>query len=177
MERVISLITIKRRLGEISIAFGYVCVGLLVSGILFYLTPFKHLNIIEPLPKKIAPVTFYKLLKQNPDSYLLIDIRAEEFRSQEYPEGSLSIPLNILAGEVNALPRNKSIVIFCESNFSATAAYHVLQNNGFLDLQIIDGGRMGWNQAGLPLIQGTDAQKELANQIIELKNKLNTLKR
>lgn len=155
----------------------YIGIGLLIGVILFYLTPLKHLNIIEPIPKKIKPVAFYEAFNKNPDKYLLIDIRSEEFRAQEYPEWSVYIPLNTLAGEINALPRDKSIVIFCESNFSATAAYHVLQNNGFLDLQIIDGGRTMWKQAGLPLIQGTDAQKQLANKIIDLKSNLIKLTR
>ncbi len=167
----------RRRLTTVGIPLGYIGIGLLIGGILFYLTPLKHLNVIEPLPKKIQPAVFYEAFKKNPGKYLLIDIRSEEFRAQEYPEGSLHIPLNTLAGEVTALPRNKSVVIFCESNFSATAAYHVLQNNGFLDLQIIDGGRTAWKQAGLPLIQGTDAQKQLANELIDLKTKLIKLTR
>ncbi len=167
----------RHKLATAGIPLGYIGIGLLIGGILFYLTPLKHLNIIEPIPKKIQPVVFYEAFKKNPGKYLLIDIRSEEFRAQEYPEGSLHIPLNTLAGEVNALPRDKSMVIFCESNFSATAAYHILQNNGFLDLQIVDGGRTAWRQAGLPLIQGTDAQKQLANEIIDLKTKLIKLTR
>lgn len=165
------------KLTAVGIPLGYVGIGLLIGGILFYLTPLKHLNVIEPLPKKIQPAIFYEAFKKNPSTYLLIDIRSEEFRAQEYPEGSLYVPLNTLAGEVNALPRNRSVVVFCESNFSATAAYHVLQNNGFLDVQMIDGGRTAWKQAGLPLIQGTDAQKRLANEIIDSKIKLIKLTR
>lgn len=146
--------------------------GLLLGGILFYLTPLKHINIVEPLPKKISPVEFYEKFQKEKGKYLLIDIRSEEYRAQEYPEGSVYIPLNTLVGEINALPRNKSIVIFCESNFSATAAYHVLQNNGFLDLQIIDGGRTNWKKEGLPLIEGLDEQKKIANDIIYWKGQL-----
>ena len=167
----------RHKLTAVGTSLGYIGMGLLIGGILFYLTPLKHLNVIEPLPKKIQPSVLYEAFKKNPGKYLLIDIRSEEFRAQEYPEGSLHIPLNTLAGEVNALPRNKSVVIFCESNFSATAAYHVVQNNGFLDLQIVDGGRTSWKQAGLPLIQGTDAGKQLANEVIDLKTKLIKLTR
>lgn len=153
-------------------ALVYMVLGLLLGGILFYLTPLKHLNVIQPLPKKIQPETFYSSFQKNPDGYLLIDIRSEEFRAQEYPRGSIHIPLSVLVAEINALPHDRSIVIFCESNFSASAAYHILQNNGFLDIQIIDGGRTAWRGAGLPLEQGSEEQKQIAKKIIESKNEL-----
>ena len=155
----------------------YVLIGLCIGGVIFYLTPLKHISIIKPLPSKVKPEVFYELYKKAPEEYLLIDIRSVEFRALEFPERSIHIPLNELAGEIDALPRNKKIVIFCESNFSATAAYHVLQNNGFLNLQIMDQGRQGWKDANLPLVQTSDKQKEIANQIIELKSALTKLLR
>lgn len=167
----------RRTLTTLAFPIGYIGIGLLIGGILFYLTPLKHITILQPAVKKIQPTVFYEAFQKNPDRYLLIDIRSEEFRAQEYVKQSIHIPLNVLVGELNALPKDKSIVIFCESNFSASAAYHVLQNNGFLDVRIIDGGRGAWKEAGLPLVQGTDMQKQVASEIINLKNQLRTLAR
>lgn len=167
----------RRTLAAFASPVGYIGIGLLIGGILFYLTPLKHITILRPAVKKIQPVAFYEAFKKDSGRYLLIDIRSEEFRAQEYPDQSLHIPLNVIVGELNALPKDKQIVIFCESNFSAGAAYHVLQNNGFLNVRIIDGGRDAWKQAGLPLIQGTTEQKRTSDEITNLKSQLRKLAR
>ncbi|MBI4134510.1 MAG: rhodanese-like domain-containing protein [Candidatus Sungbacteria bacterium] len=163
------LLAIVRRY---SVPAACILAGLLLAAILFYLTPLHDVTIIEPAIKKTSPEAIHRAISEHPEKYLMIDIRSEEFYALEYPSQSVHIPLNVLAGEVNALPRDKSIVIFCESNFSASAAYHVLKNNGFLDVQIVDGGRTAWKEAGLPLVETSKARQDIGNEIINLKTKL-----
>jgi len=154
---------------------GYVVAGIVLGGILFYLTPLNHIKLIEQKPRTISPQEFYDNLQRDPDNYFFIDIRSKEFRALEYPEGSFSVPLNTIVAEMDAIPRNKSIVVFCESNFSASAAYHVLQNNGFLDLSIVNGGRTAWKEAGLPLVEGAQEQIKAALGVSQARAILNDL--
>ena len=146
--------------------------GLLVGAILFYLTPLNHFKLVAPRAERVDAAQFWENYTKNPDAYFFLDIRAPEYRALEYPPGSVSMPLNTLVGELDNIPRDKKIVIFCESNFSSSAAYHVLQDNGFTDLQIVNGGRTMWKQLKLPLEKGDEEGIELASEIIRLRGEL-----
>ena len=146
--------------------------GLFVGAILFYLTPLNHIKLVAPVVERVEAAQFWEDFTKNPGTYFFLDIRGPEYRALEYPPGSVSMPLNTLVGELDAIPRDKKIVIFCESNFSSSAAYHVLQNNGFTDLKIVNGGRTIWKQLNLPLVPGDEKQIKIANEIIRLRNGL-----
>ena len=160
------------KIHDLFTSVGFILTGLFLGGVFFYLTPLKYINIIQPDVKKIAPADFYNGYKEDPDRYVLVDIRMPEFRIFGYPEMSISMPLYLLVGQVEALPRNKTIAIFCESNLSASAAYHVFKNFGFLDVRIIDGGRTGWQEAELPLVPGNSSLFGTAREIMDLRKQL-----
>lgn len=165
----------RAKVQETGVFLGFISVGFFLGGVLFYLTPLKHVNILNPGVKKIAPADFYDEYVKNPDRYVAIDIRVKELRARDYPEMAISTPLYGFMGIVDALPRNKSIIVFCESNFSATVAYNVLQNQGFRDVRIIDGGTPAWREAGLPLITGKVERVKIANEILQLQKKLRNI--
>jgi rhodanese-related sulfurtransferase len=161
----------EKRQGSL-FSLGFILIGVLLGGVLFYLTPLKHINILQPEVRKIAPADFYDAYQKDPDQYTIVDIRSVEYRALEYLPTSISIPLNILVGQIDALPRDKSIIIFCESNLSSSAAYHIFQNYGFADVRIIDGGRTAWKEEDLPLESGDTDKIKIANEVIRLKKQL-----
>ncbi|TSC72812.1 MAG: FAD-dependent pyridine nucleotide-disulfide oxidoreductase [Parcubacteria group bacterium Gr01-1014_48] len=150
----------------------FILTGLFLGGVLFYLTPLKHINILKPEVKKVAPTDFYDEYQRDPDRYIIVDIRSVEYRALEYLSTSISVPLNTLIGQIDALPRDKSIIIFCESNFSASVAYHLFKSYGFMDVHILDGGRTAWKEEGLPLEPGDADKIKIADEVIRLKKEL-----
>jgi rhodanese-related sulfurtransferase len=72
--------------------------------------------------------TFEKILKENPDSILLIDVRDPE----EYAAGTFKTAVNIpsdkLEDEIKSLPSNKPIVFVCATGSRSGEAFYMVQD-------------------------------------------------
>jgi len=133
----------------------FVIVTVVATILVIYLTPLKHLNIIEPKIDDISAAAFYELYTSNPDEYLFIDVRSESLYDELRTEGSLNIPLHVLFDERYNLPkRGKTIVLICSGGRASGVGYHYLEHQGFLNLKRIRGGIEAWERAGLPLVIG-----------------------
>ena len=142
------------------LSIGYLAAGFLATAVAIYLTPLRHVNVIPNTVNFINPKEFYDDYRANPNKYLLVDIRPE-FLRYEYPEGAMHISIFRLSEEWKKLPRSgKTIVIFCEESISESVAYGYLQNQGFLNIKAINGGRAAWKDAGLPLVKNPNYAEE-----------------
>ena len=133
----------------------------MLSALVIYLTPLKHLNLIEPKIKAVHPVEFYNDFQKNPDSYLFIDVRPNATYDRGHAEGSINIPLVSLFLERHFLPKKgKTIVLICSGGTASGVAYQFLEYHGFLNLRRIENPENGlfgiesWIEAGLPM-EGT----------------------
>jgi hydroxyacylglutathione hydrolase len=86
------------------------------------------------------------------DAPLAIDVRAAQEREQKYIAGSLSIPLNHLAEKLHALPKDRSLLVYCAGGYRSSIAASLLERNGFDRVSEIAGGIAGWEAAGLPVL-------------------------
>lgn len=133
----------------------FVIATVVATILVVYLTPLKHLNIIEPKIDDISATIFYELYTSNPDEYMFIDVRPESSFNELHAEDSLNIPLHILFDERYNLPkRGKTIVLICSGGRASGVGYHYLEHHGFLNLKRIRGGIEAWEREGLPLILG-----------------------
>jgi len=72
--------------------------------------------------------TFEKILKENPDSILLIDVRdADEFKKGHF-KTAVNIPTDDLEKKVKELPSDKPIVFACNTGAKSGEAYYMLQD-------------------------------------------------
>ena len=133
-------------------------IGVVLSVLVIYLTPLKHLNLVEPKIKAMHPVEFYTAFKENPDAYLFIDVRPNSEYDREHAEGSINIPLVSLFIERHFLPKKgKTIILICSGRSASGVVYQYLEHNGFLNLRRIENKENGlfgirsWREAGLPL--------------------------
>ncbi len=87
---------------------------------------------------------------------LLLDVRTPAEYAEAHIAGSILRPLSDLsAAEVQRLSAGKSsCVIICRSGNRAKQAADKLQSQGLPHLQILDGGVLAWESAGLPLNRG-----------------------
>jgi len=130
-------------------------VAILATVAVVYLTPLKHLNIIEPRIDNIDPKAFYDAYTQNPDKYIFIDVRPESAFSKLHAVGSINIPLHLLYDERLVLPKSgKTIVLICSGGRASGVGYSYLEHYGFLNLKRIEGGIENWQLQGLP-VEGT----------------------
>ncbi len=68
---------------------------------------------------------------------MIIDVREPDEYNSGHVEGALNIPpAELLAGskQLNEVPKDKKIVVYCRTGSRSNAAIHVLQQMGFRNL-------------------------------------------
>ena len=82
---------------------------------------------------------------------LVVDVRAPSERDRKSIAGSLSIPLNRLVENMEKLPRDRTLLVYCAGGYRSSIAASLLQRGGFDPVGEIAGGIVGWEAANLPV--------------------------
>lgn len=82
---------------------------------------------------------------------LTVDVRAPGEREQKYIAGSVSIPLNHLVENLEKLPKDRPLLVYCAGGYRSSIAASLLQRAGFSHVSEIAGGMAGWEAAKLPV--------------------------
>lgn len=93
----------------------------------------------------LKPNALRQALERN--EALLIDVREPGEFAREHIAGAQSLPLS--AFDVTHLPRDRKIVLCCQSGARSTRAVAQLQAAGFNDVAHLDGGLAAWKAAHL----------------------------
>jgi hydroxyacylglutathione hydrolase len=84
----------------------------------------------------------------------LVDVRnSSEFAAGHLP-GAWNLPLGRLAERLDELPRDRPLVIHCQSGARAGVAAGLLASRGFTDVRHLAGDYAGWTAAGRPVEKG-----------------------
>jgi rhodanese-related sulfurtransferase len=130
-----------------------VTLSFVFSAAVIYLTPLKHLNVVEPSIETQRPIEFFEKYNQDPEAYIFIDVRSSESFSKVHAPGSINIPLHMLYDERHVLPRSeKTIALICSGNRASRVGYGYLEHYGFNNLVQIEGGIEQWKQEDLPVV-------------------------
>ena len=71
----------------------------------------------------ITVASFERIMKENPDSLLLVDVRdAKEFKAATV-KGAINIPISELGKKIDTLPKDKPIVFLCGTGARSGEAY------------------------------------------------------
>jgi hydroxyacylglutathione hydrolase len=131
------------RLGRIG--FDHVA-GYLRNGLLSLTSRPDKVAFTERLS---APFAAELLSASNPP--LAVDVRAPSERAQKHIDGSLTIPLNRLMENLQSLPKNRPLLVYCAGGYRSSIAASLLQRSGFASVAEIAGGLAAWEAAKLPL--------------------------
>ena len=82
---------------------------------------------------------------------LAIDVRAPGEREQKYIAGSVSVPLNHLEENLEKLPKDRPLLVYCAGGYRSSIAASLLQRGGFDHVSELASGIVGWETAKLPL--------------------------
>jgi hydroxyacylglutathione hydrolase len=82
---------------------------------------------------------------------LAVDVRAPREREQKHIAGSVSVPLNHLVENLEKLPRDRSLLVYCAGGYRSSIAASLLQRGGFDRVSEIAGGIVSWEAARLPV--------------------------
>ena len=74
----------------------------------------------------------------------LLDVRRPEELEIASLDGALAIPLAELPSRLDELPSDQRWVITCHKGARAERAWHLLNDAGFIDVRVLDGGIDAW---------------------------------
>jgi rhodanese-related sulfurtransferase len=127
--------------------------GVLLATLAIYLSPLKHLNLVEPTIHDVDPREFYTAYQANPEQYLFIDVRPNAGYNKIHAVDSTNIELHQMYNERHNLPKTgKTIVLICSGGIASGVAYGYLEHYGFLNLQRVQGGIENWIAEDLPVV-------------------------
>ena len=101
-------------------------------------------------PKEtFTPIEVAEMLKGN---VLMVDVRnANEVAQQAYDvKNIINIPLDNLETNMNKIPKDKQVILVCQSGNRSGKAYEQLKKEGFTNIANMQGGMKAWIEAGLP---------------------------
>lgn len=82
---------------------------------------------------------------------VVLDVRGEgEWQSGHLPR-SLNIPLGELEQRLEEIPRDRPLLVHCQTGSRAAMAASLLQAHGFDDVRLFSGGFAEWSAAGMPI--------------------------
>ncbi len=120
--------------------------------------------------KKISAQALKRLILAN-DEFALIDVREQGSFSKAHLLFAVCIPLSrieILIGD--QVPRKESQVVIiddpAEDDFGPRAVER-LQELGYLDVQLLDGGVPAWRSAGFELFSGVNVPSKAFGEFVE----------
>lgn len=99
----------------------------------------------------VATADFKQLVDKH--EAVLLDVRTPG----EYAEGHLAGSTNVdyenpgFSDEIQKLDKNKPYLVYCRSGRRSAAAMQQMKDAGFTNVTNLDGGIMGWQNAGLPV--------------------------
>lgn len=98
---------------------------------------------------KIKPLDLKKMIDEKNQNYVLIDVRDEsEYREGHIPT-AINIPANIIASKQDILPKDKKIIVYCNSGSRSYMAYRKLLKMEYKD--IYQTLFSDWKEAAMPI--------------------------
>jgi hydroxyacylglutathione hydrolase len=94
-------------------------------------------------------------LRENQDdtSLFLLDVRKIIDWKTGYIKNAHHIYLGYLEDNLNFIPRNKKVVVYCDSGYKSTIACSILLRNGYENVVTILGSMNAWRKAGYPEVK------------------------
>lgn len=100
--------------------------------------------------KTITPQDLKDLLSNPNNQYSFIDVRSPAEYQDFHLSGTINIPLDQLAQNMDNLTKDKTIITICTKGIRSAKASEFLLNNGF-DTINLEGGLENWLSEGLHL--------------------------
>ncbi len=106
---------------------------------------------LATLPALVDPQTA-NLLRER-DDVLLIDVREPSEYAAGHIPGITLIPMGEIPNRLADIPKDKTVIVSCQSGRRSSQIASFLQEQGFTNLHDLDGGFSAWERAGLPVEQ------------------------
>jgi NADPH-dependent 2,4-dienoyl-CoA reductase/sulfur reductase-like enzyme/rhodanese-related sulfurtransferase/two-component sensor histidine kinase len=101
-------------------------------------------NKLDGLFEGVAAKTVQNLLESEKDGHTFLDVRLPQTYDEERIPGFDSIPLENLRSRIDEIPRNKGVILVCQTGGRSYQAALILNSLGFKNVKILEGGLRMW---------------------------------
>ncbi|HEX9068466.1 MAG TPA: rhodanese-like domain-containing protein [Ktedonobacterales bacterium] len=99
----------------------------------------------------VNPREAWERMSGKPPGAVMVDVREVwEYRSG-HAKGAKNIPLSQISSRVSEFPRDREILLICQSGNRSVTAARFLQKQGVTQVVNVTGGTTVWRMHGLPL--------------------------
>jgi rhodanese-related sulfurtransferase len=91
------------------------------------------------------------------DEAFLLDVREPNEYRRGHVSGAINIPQAELATRLDEAPRERPILVICQTGSRSRHATQFLLQTGYTDVANVLSGTSGWRRAGKPLVRGVSA--------------------
>src|SRR5499425_1230994 len=90
------------------------------------------------------------------EKFLLVDVREDNEWANGHLPGAVHMGRGIIERDIEtAVPDSSTkMILYCGGGFRSALVADNLQKMGYTDVESMDGGWRGWNEAGLPTAKG-----------------------
>lgn len=101
---------------------------------------------LDKIPLLLPQEMALMIQKAEPGSFMILDVRNPDEWDAFHVKQAHHLPMSLFLDNVEALPRDKPIVVTCASGFRASIAASLLKRLGFKDVFNLSGGMQAWRQ-------------------------------
>lgn len=83
---------------------------------------------------------------------LLVDIREPEEHATGVAVAAQLLPMRQLAARIAELPRDRPVLLICNTQNRSRATYEALRERGYTNLRYVNGGMSEWVRRGWPVV-------------------------
>ena len=109
---------------------------------------------------EISVATLAAWLKER--DVLLIDVREEEEWEDAHLAAATLAPMSDFDVDALPAPNGRPTVVMCRSGKRSAAIANVLLRHGWTDIHNLTGGILDWQEAGYPVVEEDDADRNAA---------------
>jgi rhodanese-related sulfurtransferase len=84
---------------------------------------------------------------------LLVDIREPDEHATGVTAGAQLLPMRQLSSRLAELPRDRPVLLICNTQNRSRATYEALRERGYTNLRYVNGGMSEWVRRGWPVVK------------------------
>lgn len=104
----------------------------------------------------VTPAKAAETIANAPDDLVILDVRTQEEFDEGHIEGAVMLDFyrEDFAEELATFDPEVPYVLYCRSGNRSSGARAIMTELGFASVEDVDGGIVGWQGAGLPVVTG-----------------------
>jgi hydroxyacylglutathione hydrolase len=101
--------------------------------------------------QRIPSITLPEVVRSRGNGELLLDVRGAGEWSAGHLPGALNVPVGELDQRLGEIPRERPLIVHCQTGARAAIAASLLRARGYHNVQLFSGGFAQWREAGQPV--------------------------